>query len=334
MSLKLNSSGGGSVTLSEPVTASNLTLNLPAVNATVLTDSAGVLNIGSGQVYKDASGNVGIGTSSPSYKLQAQGSGGTSSAVKDTTATGTSSYANFRLEAGSTYGSILLGNGSLGVYAGANSLNIVAGDGPIAFFPNAVGSGGTERARIDSSGNLLVGNTNSTFNVSPAAVGLQVKPSGQIWPNTGYGLQDNVVCATTGTVSGSHTFISFYAGGTARGSINFNGSALTYSTSSDYRLKENVQPMVGALAKVAALKPCIYTWKDSGSAGQGFIAHELQAIVPDAVTGEKDAVDAEGNPVYQGIDTSFLVATLTAAIQEQQAMIEELKAKVAALEAK
>jgi hypothetical protein len=90
--------------------------------------------------------------------------------------------------------------------------------------------------------------------------------------------------------------------------------------------------MTGALAKVAQLKPVTYKWNADDSESQGFIAHELQVVVPECVTGEKDAVDSEGNPVYQGIDTSFLVATLAAAIQEQQAMIEELKAKVAALE--
>jgi hypothetical protein len=92
--------------------------------------------------------------------------------------------------------------------------------------------------------------------------------------------------------------------------------------------------MTGALSKVAALKPVTYRWKVDGSNGQGFIAHELQEVVKGCVTGEKDAVDADGNPVYQGIDTSFLVATLTAAIQEQQALIQSLTARIAALEAK
>jgi hypothetical protein len=84
--------------------------------------------------------------------------------------------------------------------------------------------------------------------------------------------------------------------------------------------------MTGALEKVAQLKPCTYTWKSDGSGSQGFIAHELQAVAPECVIGEKDAVDAEGNPQYQGIDTSFLVATLTAAIQELNAKFEEYKA--------
>jgi hypothetical protein len=93
--------------------------------------------------------------------------------------------------------------------------------------------------------------------------------------------------------------------------------------------------MTNALATIAALKPCTYTWKSApDEVGEGFIAHELAEVCPSAVTGTKDAVDADGNPKYQGIDTSFLVATLTAAIQEQQALIASLTARIAALEIK
>jgi hypothetical protein len=117
-------------------------------------------------------------------------------------------------------------------------------------------------------------------------------------------------------------------GSTLVGQITSNGTTTTYATSSDYRLKENIAPMTGALNKVALLKPVTYKWKSDGLDSQGFIAHELQAVVPECVVGEKDAVDTNGNPKYQGIDTSFLVATLTAAIQEQQAIIESLKARL------
>ena len=86
--------------------------------------------------------------------------------------------------------------------------------------------------------------------------------------------------------------------------------------------------MTGAMAKVALLKPCIYKWNADGSDGQGFIAHELAEVVPDCVTGEKDAIDANGNIKPQGIDVSFLVATLTAAIQEQQVLINQLKTRL------
>jgi hypothetical protein len=90
--------------------------------------------------------------------------------------------------------------------------------------------------------------------------------------------------------------------------------------------------MTGALEKVQALKPVTWKWKADGSDGEGFIAHELQEVCPDAVVGEKDAVYEDGSIKPQQIDTSFLVATLTAAIQEQQALIQTLTARVAALE--
>ncbi len=84
--------------------------------------------------------------------------------------------------------------------------------------------------------------------------------------------------------------------------------------------------MTDALAKVSQLKPVTYKWNADGSDGQGFIAHELAEVFPQAVDGEKDAVDENGNPKYQGIDTSFLVATLTAAIQELKAEFDAYKA--------
>jgi hypothetical protein len=179
----------------------------------------------------------------------------------------------------------------------------------------------TERMRIDTSGNLLVGTTSTGFSNSWSA-SLRVASLGDLLinhPNT----------ATSGTA-----YAQFGYNGAGIGSITQNGTtAVAYNTSSDYRLKENIAPMTGALATVSQLKPVTYSWKADGSDGQGFIAHELQAVVPDCVTGEKDAVDAEGKPVHQGIDTSFLVATLTAAIQEQQALITQLQADVATLKA-
>ena len=194
----------------------------------------------------------------------------------------------------------------------------------------AFAEGGAESMRIDSSGNVLVGVT-TTDPVGARDTGLALRQAGGFFKygtNCEFGLN---------ITSGSQ--IAWYTdNGSAivsAGSISSNGSTTAYNTSSDYRLKENIAPMTGALEKVAQLKPVTYTWKNgfgSGN-GQGFIAHELQAIVPDAVVGEKDAVDAEGNPKYQGVDTSFLVATLTAAIQEQQTIINDLKARIETLEA-
>ena len=120
------------------------------------------------------------------------------------------------------------------------------------------------------------------------------------------------------------------------GSIAQNGTTATsYNTTSDYRLKENVQPLTGALARIAALKPVTYTWKSApDEIGEGFIAHELQEVCPQAVTGEKDDVNEDGSIKPQSIDTSFLVATLAAAIQEQQAIIQQLQADIALLKNK
>jgi hypothetical protein len=155
--------------------------------------------------------------------------------------------------------------------------------------------------------------------------------------STNFGVEINNTNASStffGQGTGTESQITFGNRNGVRGSIQTNASNTLYNTTSDYRLKENVAPMVGALAKVQQLKPSTYTWKVDGSDGQGFIAHELQAVIPDAVTGEKDAVDEKGDPKYQMVDTSFLVATLTAAIQEQQQIITDLKARIEILEAK
>jgi hypothetical protein len=112
------------------------------------------------------------------------------------------------------------------------------------------------------------------------------------------------------------------------GTIEVSGSTTSYNTSSDYRLKENVAPMTGALAKVLELNPVTYTWKVDGSDGQGFIAHELQEVAPYAVSGEKDGEQ------MQGVDYGKITPLLTAALQEAIAEIQSLKARVAELEAK
>jgi hypothetical protein len=183
--------------------------------------------------------------------------------------------------------------------------------------PLIFGINGSEKGRFDTSGNLLVGRTTNASTAARAAF-------------DGGGSFNAISCVRAGT--GFQTQIEFFNPNGGVGYIYTSGSSTFYITSSDYRLKEDIQPMTGALAKVVALKPVTYKWKTDGAAGQGFIAHELAEVVPDCVAGEKDGVDAEGNPRYQGIDTSFLVATLTAAIQEQQAVITALTARVEALE--
>jgi hypothetical protein len=178
---------------------------------------------------------------------------------------------------------------------------------------------------LTSSGDLLV-NTTSGYtgkmrvnNTSSDGIGIQLAGAGG--------------SALVTYVSNTNQNYAFFVyNGSSTGSISTNGTTTSYNISSDYRLKEDIAPMTDALAKVALLKPVNYKWKVNGSDGQGFIAHELAEVCSDAVTGEKDAVDADGKPVYQGIDVSFLVATLTAAIQEQQALITALTTRITALE--
>ena len=191
----------------------------------------------------------------------------------------------------------------------------------------------TERMRIDSSGNLLVGKTASG----------QVLATGFEYNNTSGAQYLSICTPTSGNTalwvanngaSGARQLVNFYAGSSSVGSITSTGSATAYNTSSDYRLKEDIVPMTGALAKLSALKPVTYKWKSDGSNGEGFIAHELAEVVPDCVTGEKDAVDEDGNPKYQGVDSSFLVATLTAALQELKAQVDAQALEIALLKAK
>jgi hypothetical protein len=118
------------------------------------------------------------------------------------------------------------------------------------------------------------------------------------------------------------------------GSITTSTSATSYVTSSDYRLKNMIAPMVGALAKLALLKPVTYKWNADGSDGQGFIAHELQTVIPDCVSGEKDALDTDGSIKPQGVDYGKITPLLTAALQEAIAKIEMLEVRLALLESK
>jgi hypothetical protein len=134
-----------------------------------------------------------------------------------------------------------------------------------------------------------------------------------------------------GAITGAANFAIFYNGnGSAIGSIQTSnataGTSVSFNTSSDYRLKENVVAMSGATERLKQLKPSRFNFiADADTTVDGFLAHEVQEIVPEAITGAKDAVDADGNPEYQGIDQSKLVPLLVATIQE-------LEARIAALE--
>jgi hypothetical protein len=271
----------------------------------------------------DSSGNVLIGQTSVTGD-------GEKVSISNTTTSGSVYNTTLRLVSTTTgAGSeakmmFSLGGASTGISYISSQLE-GAGYGNLIFATRPNGGNTTERMRIDSGGNVRIGTTTNAA-LGGEKVSIEGGPLG-IKTTT-------AECMGLWSNRATGTYIAFYAtsSGTNTGNITTNGTTTTYATSSDYRLKNTVTPMTGALAKVAALKPVTYKWNSDGSTGEGFLAHELQAIIPDCVTGEKDAVNVDGNIIPQGIDTSFLVATLTAAIQEQQALITSLTARIAALE--
>jgi hypothetical protein len=319
--------------------APSVTLTTPIISGNLNLDSAGTTGIrvpsannisfhtaGTEDVRIDSSGNMGIGTSTPAKKLDISYSSTSTTAV--------------------TAACLQLVNreNSIGYYSGVINFCRIDSTSPMAYIGSIQESTsgnsnnnlvfGTrngeatlgERMRITAAGDILFGTTGFP-NVSGAGSGF-INDGESRW-------QLRMNQSTTD----ARALITFNNPNGGVGSISTSGSSTAYNTSSDYRLKENIVPMTAALSKVAQLKPCTYKWKCDGTDGEGFIAHELAEVCPQAVAGTKDAVDADGNLVHQGVDTSFLVATLTAAIQElkaindtQAATITALTARVVALE--
>ena len=178
-----------------------------------------------------------------------------------------------------------------------------------------------ERMRIDSSGKLLVGTA-----TDGGAGGLTIRPDSSA--GAAALVFDRANTASTSTV------VVFENNNGTVGSITYTNTTTAYNTSSDYRLKENVVALTGAADRINQLQVRRFNFiADPNTVVDGFIAHEAQEIVPECVTGAKDEVDEDGNPVYQGIDQSKLVPLLTAALQEAIAKIEALETRLSALEA-
>ena len=191
---------------------------------------------------------------------------------------------------------------------GANNM-----PGRIVFSTTADGQASpTPRMTIQNDGDVLIGRTSELGSVHRLVIE-----------------RDNLAVGINTFNGGNNEAIRFYNAGTPVGTISTTGSATAYNTSSDYRLKENVTAVTDGITRLQQLKPSRFNFiVDPDKTVDGFIAHEVQAVVPEAITGEKDAVDDEGSPVYQGIDQSKLVPLLTAALQEAVAKIESLEARL------
>jgi hypothetical protein len=259
-----------------------------------------------GNITLDSSGRVGIGTTSPNGKL--------------VVGNGTAESIQFDPNDGSNLGRILF----------FNRTTDTDNDGQIRAATIRFNTGTNERARIDSSGRLLVG-TSSTSGFVTDGGKFYIRNSGEcmaIYNDTGTGWNMRHNATSNG---GTFYFISFAAAGTGVGGITSNSTTTTYGTTSDYRLKENIEPITDSVDRLKQLNPCKFNFIAAPERTvDGFLAHEVQTHVPESVVGEKDAVDQSGEPVYQNIDQSKLVPLLTAALQEAIGEIESLKARLTA----
>lgn len=245
----------------------------------------------------DGSQNVGIGTSSPAAKLDVVGIAQISSNIQSS------------------------GNPIIYSYNGASAGTVNAGIQLVGSDPSIRFSiSNAEKMRLDASGNLLVGTTSAGGSNSNSVF---------IAPALGAGAWQHA----SGTASGTIYAVFNYNAGSI-GSITQNGTTgVLYNLTSDYRLKNDQQPLTGAKEFVMALQPKKWQWWDGSGEGVGFIAHEFMEVAKYSGNGEKDAVDADGNPVYQSIQpsSSEVMANLVAFIQELKAELDAAKADIATL---
>ncbi len=287
-----------------------------------------------------AAGSVGIGTAAVDSLLHLQKSDATAysaTATDGQVGVGPTIYLENPANSNTTVGGQIV----FGMRSTENQARIAStgGTGPALTFI----TGSTERARVTSNGDFTIG-SNDIVNDS----GMRLYKTGHVYTHI------------DGTASADQ--MRFYRNSVDVGSITTTGSATAFVTSSDYRLKTNLEPMVGSSARVQALNPVNFEWISSGERVDGFLAHEAQAVVPESVKGTKDAMmdeeyevtaaieatyDDDGNeltaavaavmgtrnvPDYQGIDQSKLVPLLTAALQEALTKIDDLETRLTALE--
>jgi len=333
-------------------------------------DQVAITTGGTGRLFVDSSGRVGIGTASVNTTLEVQNSSTPIIRVGDGTR-------HMELRGGSTTQNAAIGtnyNGSFDIIQNGNaavtidtSKRVLVGTsssiGGESFQINngttantvglyngtsgTAGAGTTINFRTDGGATgatkaSISGQNDSTysylgrlvFSTSDSAGSLterfRITSDGTLQSRNVNG--SNIVCINNG--SSGTALIYFQTTGAELGKIRINGAGVAYDTTSDYRLKENVEPITGAIDRVQALKPWRFNFISHPEVTvDGFLAHEAQEVVPEAVGGAKDEVDADGKPVYQGIDQSKLVPLLTAALQETIAELQALKAEVASLKA-
>lgn len=189
---------------------------------------------------------------------------------------------------------------------------------------------GIQLALRDTSGNLIQGCAAMPFNGATTGFGFGVSIVDATSTQNVTGASAAQSINKTSWTAGTTYFTGFLVNGAGVGSISSNGTSTSYNTTSDYRLKKNVKPVENAAARLMELKPVNFEWRSTGAKTDGFLAHEFDEVIPGGATGEKDATDGDGKPIYQGIDQSKAVPLLVAALQEALTRIAALEAALAA----
>jgi hypothetical protein len=227
---------------------------------------------------------------------------------------GSSSFpSKFTVSHAGTDNIIETANTTNSVRAGMQADTSIVGMGAITNHPLVFRTNNAERARINEDGHLYVNTSGTDPSASQVGVRISGTQGQNFWKS-----------ANSGT--GGYNHLNFYNGNGEVGSIVTSGSNTAYNTSSDYRLKESVNYNFDATTRVKKLKPCRFNFiADKDTTVDGFLAHEVQSVVPEAISGEKDATNEDGSIKPQAIDQSKLVPLLVKTIQELEARITALE---------
>ena len=267
----------------------------------------------------DTAGNVGIGTSSPSFTLDCNGS--------------------MRMGDGNAGRRIQFSRSGLGDelvigvdgHGAGDANDAVIQSSPSFPRPLIFGTNNAERMRLLSDGALVINST------ARPVVGTELLGVNGGDANNNVGIGSRVghqfgipYFASNGSDTNSTRLMRFASGsgGNTRGTITFNGSNVVYGTTSDYRLKKNIQQLSNGITKIKQLNPISFDWiKESDNNDvMGFLAHEVQEVVSQAISGTKDEVDSEGNPEYQEMDYGSITPLIVAALKELITRVETLEA--------